>query len=237
MVIDRAAYTVADQERMARAANYVAWQRRLVHSDLGQRVLEVGCGVGNFTGSLLDREAVVAVDVEPRCIARLKRRYAGRRNLHAFVCDVLSPEFRDLARFEPDSCVCLNVLEHTADDRAALAAMAAVVRPGGAIVLIVPAFQSLYGPIDRNLGHFRRYSRGAMSRLADRAGLRLRKAHYSNFIGFFGWWMNARVWKLEAQSAQQIEVFDRFLVPVASAVERLLPPPFGQSLVAVLERP
>jgi hypothetical protein len=133
--------------------------------------------------------------------------------------------------------VCLNVLEHTADDRAALAAMAAVVRPGGAIVLIVPAFQSLYGPIDRNLGHFRRYSRGAMSRLADRAGLRLRKAHYSNFIGFFGWWMNARVWKLEAQSAQQIEVFDRFLVPVASAVERLLPPPFGQSLVAVLERP
>ncbi len=237
MAVDRAAYTVADQERMARAANYLAWQSRLVRRDLGRRVLEVGCGVGNFTGTLLDREAVIAVDVEPSCIARLKRRYAGHRNLHAFVCDVLGPEFRALARFEPDSCVCLNVLEHTPDDCLALAQMGAVVRPGGAIVLMVPAFPSLYGPIDRNLGHFRRYSRAAIARLAQRAGLRLRRVRYSNFIGFFGWWMNARVWKLEAQSARQIEVFDRYLVPIASAVEEIVPPPFGQSLVAVLELP
>jgi SAM-dependent methyltransferase len=236
MAIDQAAYTVADQERMARAGNYVAWQSRLVHRELGQRVLEVGCGLGNFTGTLLDREAVIAVDMEPRCIERLRRRYAGRHNLHAFVCDVLSPGFRDLARFRPDSCVCLNVLEHTADDRAALAAMASVVQPGGAIVLIVPAFQSLYGPIDRNLGHFRRYSRGALHSLAGRVGLRLRRAHYSNCIGFFGWWMNARLLKREAQSEHQIAVFDRYVVPVASAVEKLVPPPFGQSLVAVLER-
>jgi SAM-dependent methyltransferase len=235
--LDHAAYTVEDQERMARAANYVAWQARLVHRELGRRVLEVGCGVGNFTGTLLDREAVIAVDIEPACIARLKQRYGGSPNLHTFVCDVASLEFRDLARFEPDSCVCLNVLEHTEDDLAALEAMASVLAPGGRIVLIVPAFQALYGPIDRNLGHFRRYNRGLLGRLASRAGLRLRKAHYSNCLGFFGWWTNARVLKREAQSAHQIEVFDRFLVPVISAVEAVVAPPFGQSIVAVLERP
>ena len=233
----QAAYTVEDQERMARAANYLAWQRRLVHRELGRRVLEVGCGVGNFTGTLLDREAVIAVDVEARCIARLERRYPGRPNLHPVVCDVLSRDFPALARFRPDSCVCLNVLEHIADDRAALAAMRSVLVPGGGIVLIVPAFQALYGPIDRNLGHVRRYSRGTLHSLAERAGLRLRKAHYSNCAGFFGWWMNARVLKLEAQSVRQIEVFDRFVVPVASAVEAVVQPPFGQSLVAVLDRP
>jgi SAM-dependent methyltransferase len=235
--VNHAAYTVADQERMARAANYVAWQARLVHGELGRRVLEVGCGVGNFTGTLLDREAVIAVDVQPECVERLKERYDGSPNLHAFVCDVAGPEFRDLARFRPDSCVCLNVLEHTRDDRSALEAMASVLAPGGRIVLIVPAFQSLYGPIDRNLGHFRRYSRGALRRLAHGAGLRVRKLRYSNCLGFFGWWVNAHVLKREEQSEHQIEVFDRYLVPVISALEAAVPPPFGQSIVAVLERP
>jgi SAM-dependent methyltransferase len=234
--VDRAAYTLEDQDRMSRAGNYFAWQNCLVRKELGRRVLEVGCGLGNFTGSLLDRDAVIAVDVEPECIDRLKRRYAGRDNVHAVVCDVLDPEFHEVIRFRPDSCVCLNVLEHIEDDAAALRAMASVIVPGGVIVLLLPAFPSLYGPIDKNLGHHRRYSRGGLRELAARTGLRVRKAHYSNFAGFFGWWMNAHVLKREAQSERQIEVFDRYVVPVLSAVERVAHAPFGQSLFAVLER-
>ena len=61
---------------MAQAANYFAWQSRLVAPELGQRVIEVGCGIGNFTGTLLDREAVLAVDVDPACIERLRERYS-----------------------------------------------------------------------------------------------------------------------------------------------------------------
>ena len=235
--VDRTSYTLEDQGRMKGAEKYFAWQSRLVRKELGRRVLEVGCGLGNFTGTLLDRDAVIAVDIEPKCIQRLKQRYANRDNLHAFVCDVGAPEFRDLARLRPDSCVCLNVLEHIEDDGAALQAMASVLVPGGVIVLMVPAFHALYGPIDKNLGHHRRYSRGSLRRLAGRVGLRVRKIHYSNCIGFFGWWTNAHILKREAQSERQIEVFDRYLVPVISGVERLARPPFGQSLVAVLERP
>jgi 2-polyprenyl-3-methyl-5-hydroxy-6-metoxy-1,4-benzoquinol methylase len=161
-------YTITDQERMAHAANYFAWQGRLVAPELGQRVIEVGCGIGNFTGMLLDREIVLAVDVDPACIERLQQRYSNRPNLHAFVCEPSSGAFADLARFHPDSCVCLNVLEHIEDDQRALAAMASVLVPGGAIVLLVPAFQALYGPIDRNLSHHRRYSRNALAGLAHR---------------------------------------------------------------------
>ena len=233
----RASYTVEDQDRMTRAETYFAWQSRLVRAELGQRVVEVGCGLGNFTGALLDRELVVAVDVEPECVERLRLRYGERGNLRAMVCDVLSPEFRELKRLRPDSCVCLNVLEHIADDAAALRAMASVLAPGGAIVLLVPAFPALYGPIDRHLGHCRRYTRRGLGELAKRSGLRVRKAHYSNFAGFFGWWVNAHVLKREAQSERQIEIFDRYMVPWIAALEQRVKPPFGQSLVAVLERP
>ena len=230
-------YMLADLERMARATNYIAWQGRLVLPELGQRVIEVGCGIGNFTGMLLDREMVLAIDVAPACIERLRERYSDRPNLHAFVCEPDSAAFAALARWRPDSCVCLNVLEHIEDDGRALEAMASVLVPGGAIVLLVPAFHALFGPIDRNLRHYRRYGRHMLAGIARRAGLRIEKLRYVNAIGFFGWWMNARVFRREAQSAAQIAVFDRWIVPWISRLEAMAPPPFGQSLFAVLRKP
>src|ERR1700687_5970213 len=120
------AYILEDQERMTKARNYLAWQGRLVKRELGQRVVEAGCGLGNFTGMLLDRDVVIALDVEPGCIERLKARYPNQKNLHAFVGDAGGPEFSALARFQPDSCVCLNVLEHIEDDVGALRGTAAI---------------------------------------------------------------------------------------------------------------
>jgi SAM-dependent methyltransferase len=235
--VNQSTYILEDQDRMSAATNYNAWQSRLVRGELGRRVVEVGCGVGNFTGALLECEAVLAVDRDPECIARLQQRYAGRPNLQALVCDVLASEFRELARFRPDCCISLNVLEHIEEDGAALRAMGSVLRPGGVVVLMVPAFAALYGPIDRNLGHFRRYRRDSLRRLAEQAGFGIRKLQYWNFAGYFGWWVNARVLKREVQSEGQIRMFDRYLVPLMSAMERVAQPPFGQSLLAVLEKP
>ncbi len=237
--MDTSTYTIADQERMAHAKNYFAWQSRLVAPELGRRVVEVGCGLGNFTRTLLDREAVIALDVERDCIERLVERYPNRPNLHAFVCDAGSDEFAGLARFRPDSCVCLNVLEHIADDRKALAAMASILAPGGAIVLLAPAFQALYGPIDWNLGHYRRYSRASISRASPKQPMLNAhcKLHYVNFAGFFGWWLNSHVFRREAQSEGQIQVFDGAWISDPVAVRGLARPPFGQSLFAVLRKP
>jgi len=223
---------------MSRAKNYFAWQSRLVLPELGRRVIEIGCGIGNFTQRLLTRESVVAIDIEAGCIERLRERYPNQPNLHAFVREA-GAGLADLKAFHPDSIVCLNVLEHIADDVTALRNMASLLThglpPGGVIVLIVPAFQSLYGPIDRNLGHHRRYSRQSMTGIAANAGLKVRRMHYINFPGFFGWWINAHILRRQAQSAAQIELFDRFIVPLISRVESLIHPPFGQSLFCVLE--
>jgi SAM-dependent methyltransferase len=229
-------FTLEDQRQMTRAKNYFAWQSRLVLREVGQRVVEVGCGIGNLTGLLLDRELVVALDPEAACVDRLRERYGPRENLQALVCDTEGPEFLELARLRPDSCVCVNVLEHIERDDAALRAMASILAPGGVIVLLVPAFEALYGPIDRNLGHYRRYRRGGLARMAEQAGLHVRKAHYVNSIGLAGWWVNAHVLKREAQSDAQIAVFDRLVAPLLERVEAAIPPPFGQSLLAVFRK-
>jgi 2-polyprenyl-3-methyl-5-hydroxy-6-metoxy-1,4-benzoquinol methylase len=230
-------YTVADQRRMSRAKNYFAWQGRLVKREIGQRVIEVGSGLGNFTGMLLDREAVLAVDKEETCIELLRQRYSDRENLQLLKFDIAHEDFSTVQRFRPDSCICLNVLEHVRDDLAALRNMRSSLIASGVIVLIVPAFQSLYGPIDRNLGHHRRYTRSSMTRLAASAGLRVKKCHYMNAVGFFGWWANSHLFKKESQSERQIGVFDQYVVPIQSKLEQWLAPPFGQSLFVVLQKP
>jgi hypothetical protein len=114
--------------------------------------------------------------------------------------------------------------------------MGAVLPGGGVVVLLLPAFPGLYGPIDRNLGHYRRYTGRSVARLAAEAGLKLQNLRYMNAAGFFGWWANARIFRREAQSARQIAVFDRLIVPLMSRIESILPPPFGQSLIAVLKK-
>jgi SAM-dependent methyltransferase len=230
-------WKLEDLERMTRARNYFAWLHRVVSRELGGRVVEVGCGVGNFTATLLDREAVIAVDNDEDCLARVRDRFHDQPNVHVFSGDVGDGAFLEVARFQPDSCVCLNTLEHVEDDTQALRNMAAVLAPRGVVVLLVPAFPALYGPIDRNLEHWRRYRRRDLGRLADAAGLRLRWVRYMNTAGFFGWWMNARILRRDTQSAGQIAFFDRFIVPLMSRVESAIPPPFGQSLLAVMEKP
>ncbi|MDR3719250.1 MAG: class I SAM-dependent methyltransferase [Bryobacteraceae bacterium] len=232
-----AAYTVRDQELMQLARHYFDWQAELVRAVVGRRPVEIGCGLGNFTAHLLDRDLVIATDIEQACTERLALRFPGAPNLVVHTLNVLSPEFASLRRYEPDSVVCLNVLEHVEDDALALRHMYQVLPDGGVVVLLVPAFESLYGPIDRLLGHYRRYSKSSMRQLAGRSGFKVKTLRFMNSVGFFGWWFNARVRKAAGQSEDQIRLFDRYVVPAMRRIEAVVPPPFGQSLFAVLTKP
>ena len=109
-------YVLRDQERMKAAQRYFAWQARIARRELGRRVVEVGCGVGNFTRHLLDRELVVAMDVEAECVAQLVRNLEAPANLMARQMDVVDPAFVELREHGIDSIVCMNVLEHVRDD-------------------------------------------------------------------------------------------------------------------------
>lgn len=235
-------YTLQDQKLMAQANNYFAWQCRLVTGELGRRVVEIGCGIGNFTRMLLDRDAVLALDMEPECVARVQERFGDHGNLRVIAGDWGGDDWERqmlplMTAFQPDSCVCLNVLEHIAEDREALRRMASILPKGGVIVLLVPAFPVLYGPIDKLLGHYRRYTRESIRALAASVHMRVDKLDYMNAIGFFGWWVNAHIFRREVQSEGQIGFFDRYIVPVSSRIESRVKPPFGQSILAVLRKP
>ncbi len=229
-------YTVADQQRMTKAKRYFDWQSDLSKAQLGRRILEVGCGLGNFTERLLDRELVVGIDIDPHCIQHHRTRFAGQPQIRSRVLDALDPAFLELRHERIDSIVCLNVLEHIEQDQTVLERMQQVLPSGGRVVLMIPAFMALYGPIDHHLGHYRRYTRASLIETAARAGLRPRDIRYMNTAGFFGWWLNSKMGR-QQQSEAQIATFDNYVVPVMARVEGWVRPPFGQSLFAVLEKP
>jgi len=229
-------YTIADQQRMQAAQRYFQWQARLAEAELGARVLEVGCGVGNFSEHLQYRQQVVGIDVDENCVARWKERFANRGHYSGFLLNAESPEFRELKRYAIDSIVCVNVLEHIDNHELVLRQMWDVLPTGGRVVLMVPAFEALYGEIDARLGHYRRYTRASLAAIAESAGFGIRRLKYMNFVGFFGWWANAKIFKRSEHSELQIALFDSCIVPVQSRLEHWISPPVGQSLIATLEK-
>ena len=221
-------------EIMAAAPRYNAWQYERIAPYLGKRVLEVGSGIGNISGHIVahDRELVVLTDTDEWYRERLRSRFEGRPEVA--VASLTLPDDEAPLRFashDLDTVVALNVVEHIPDDVGALRTMGRMVRRGGQVVVLVPALEVLFGSLDRELQHQRRYTPRTLRSAMESAGLRVNALHWFNRVGTVGWWWNARVRQADRIPVGQLRAFDT-LVPLLR-LERYLPVPFGQSLVAV----
>jgi SAM-dependent methyltransferase len=212
-----------------------AWLFEEVAPYLGERVLEVGCGVGNFAQHLMGRALYAGIDVSHESVRSFNETYGTFPNAFALELDVCTPKLLELAHLGFDTVFSLNVLEHIADDRAALQNIGRVLRPGGMLVLVVPAHNWLYGSMDRSIGHHRRYDKRKMSNLLGATGFRCVAQKYINALGAVGWYVNGRILERETPPSQQLRVFNK-VVPLLKLVERIVPVPFGISLLAVAER-
>src|SRR5437763_4776870 len=224
---------VADLEVMAAANNYRNWMYRRIAPYTGARILEVGAGIGNFTELLLDRELVVATDKFEMCVNYLQRRLGAQLKAAPMQLDLADPPTSALRPYNFDTIICMNVLEHVEDDVRALKFMHEVLVADGRAIILVPAFQFLYGTVDRAIEHHRRYTRKTLLPKMQDAGFEISTAFYMNVIGIPAWFWNNRIMRIEEENSSQIDVFDRYIAPWAERIERLVPPPFGLSLIAI----
>jgi SAM-dependent methyltransferase len=144
-------------------------RRRVLHAELDRvalgsdaRILDAGCGSGRMLDELSLRGRVIGVDDNANAVAATRRRgHAARR------CAVERMPFAD-ASF--DLVTCLDVIEHTPDDRLTLHELRRVTRPGGTLVVTVPAYQALWSAHDVVNGHYRRYRMSGLRAAAQEAG-------------------------------------------------------------------
>lgn len=204
----------------------------------GKRVLDLGCGTGAVLKEISTWGEPVGLDRSELALRYAKERFGSRLVLgDGTALPFASAEF--------DACVVLDVFEHIEDDIAAMGECARVLKPGGVLVLSVPAFKSLFGPHDVALHHFRRYRRSEVTERLRSVGLEPVKASYGVFFLFplvvlSRWLDKFRRGPAEARLPKVPDWLNRFLIGLCrfeSSVIEAVSLPWGSSVVAVARKP
>lgn len=154
-----------------------AFRRALDRGSGGHDILDLGVGSGIMLDRICDLGPAVGLDISLECA-----RFCHRKGHRAVV--VGSAEEVPLAADSFDAVIMADVLEHCADEAAVLAELRRVLRPGGILLITVPALRLLWSHHDVAIGHYRRYRRGALVRLLNRSGFEVRSSSYFNCLLF-----------------------------------------------------
>ena len=222
-------------QSMRRAKGLNRWILQQFRPFLGDRVLEAGCGIGNFTELLLDRRRLLCVDNDPLYVEMLNWRLGHLENVRTLKFDLADAgAYIQLKDEKVDTIVCLNVLEHIKADEDVLKAYFDLLEPGGHAVILVPAHMWLYGPCDEAIGHERRYTQTELHTKMQRAGFEVVQMGEFNRLGVPGWWVNKKLGRRDI-NPRQMRLFE-WLLPVAKAAEAMKLGP-GLSLIGVGRKP
>jgi SAM-dependent methyltransferase len=176
MSADERDYTGVDNlEAMAGAHNYNDFLLRLVRSGAapGSRTVDFGAGVGTFADRLRNDFDITCVEADPGLQGTMRAKGLA-----------VASDLGELGEGTIDYVYSLNVLEHIEDDLGVLRDWWTVLRPGGTVLVYVPAFRVLYGPMDSKVGHVRRYSRVELRTVLDRAGFLVERLEYADSLGY-----------------------------------------------------
>jgi 2-polyprenyl-3-methyl-5-hydroxy-6-metoxy-1,4-benzoquinol methylase len=217
-------------ESLTSARNYNDWIASIAYPYLGDDALEIGSGIGEHGTRWLDLglQRVTLSDASPEMMDMLERRYGSDARVALKSVDLTVP-----ASAEHSAVVAFNVLEHVADDVAALRNAARLVRPGGRVVMFVPAFSWAMSRFDRAIGHYRRYTVPMLERRFEAAGLALVESRYVNAPGLAAWAVGMRLLRLTPREGPVLRAWDRIVIPPTRALESRIKPPFGQSVFGV----
>jgi SAM-dependent methyltransferase len=177
---------------------------------LGDQVLELGAGIGNFTGRLMSRRLhYVAAERDPLYLHALHNRFFRTPSVSVRSMDPERAEDYTALRESFDTVVCLNVIEYAENPEIVLRGANSVLAPGGSLVLLVPQGEALYGSLDRTLGHRRRFQATQLTRLLEMCGFAVERSLQLNKISTLAWWVNSRVLSSRHISKPTLKIFDK----------------------------
>jgi len=203
------------------------------------RILEVGSGIGNISSFFLDNGYNLCLsDIRENYCGFLEEKFAEHPHLIDIIrLDLVEPLFDQvyaswLGSF--DTLYALNVIEHIEDDILALSNCKKLLRPGGRLIILVPAYQVLYNNFDKNLHHYRRYTRQSLKKVFQANEIPVLADFHFNCIGIMGWFLSGKLMQKDTIPSGQMKLYDQ-LVPVFRIVDKMLFNQLGLSVIVVGE--
>jgi 2-polyprenyl-3-methyl-5-hydroxy-6-metoxy-1,4-benzoquinol methylase len=202
----------ASLDALSVARRFNRWMADTIAPFAGNRVLEIGAGIGNLTRNLCQkRKLYVATDVDHEYLEQLSKRFQHRPAVHVRRLNAEDPREYSEYREQFDTVICLNVLEHLKDDRAVLHSIGGVLQPGGTLILLVPNDPAAFGTLDEAIGHYRRYTREGLATLLAQCGFDLVQMIPFNRVSWPGWRFTGQVLKARTLSQMGMRLFDRMV--------------------------
>lgn len=219
---------------------YSKWIYHMYEKYIGKEVLDIGGGVGTAISFYIDKaERVVATELFENQVNIMNKRFENYQYFKAIQADIMKDDFSAYDKF--DTIILINVLEHIEDDRKALANMKKLLKDSGTIIICVPAMPGLYCYMDKNVGHYRRYTKGELRVKAKRAELQVIEDKYMNFMGILPYWIKGKLKRDNGGSfSTSIDEGESKLYSIATSIlepiERVIKPPIGISEFIILTK-
>ncbi len=216
-------------EAMKQATRYNDFLINLIRKySLGQQVLDHGAGAGTFAIPI-SKSGMQVLCMEPDDSLRAELADSGL---------AVAASLEEIPNGSVDYAYTLNVLEHIEDDHAAIHELHRCLKPGGRLLVYVPAFQILYSQMDTHVGHFRRYRRKPLRKLLRETGFEVGAAYYVDSLGFLA----TLIYKLVGNrsgsvSPGSVAFYDSLIFPLSRIVDFLGLGSFGKNLTIVAAKP
>jgi SAM-dependent methyltransferase len=228
-------YTGTELDALSAAKNYYSMLVGRFAPHVGERVVEVGAGVGTFGEYVLSAtrlRELLLIEPADNNFPVLAQRFADDsrvRAVHGYLEDLA-------AAASADTIVAVNVLEHVPDDAKFLDDAWRILEADGKLLLFVPALPFLFGTLDEAFEHHRRYTRMVLASRLVTAGFEILDLRYVNLPGVLSWFIAGRVLRKRTITLRDARLYDRWITPTTSWIERRWSPPLGQSLFAVARK-
>ncbi|HEU4748019.1 MAG TPA: class I SAM-dependent methyltransferase [Gemmatimonadaceae bacterium] len=228
-------YSGTELEAVAEAKNYYNWIIDSFAGRIGSRAVEAGAGIGTVSSLILQRanpRQLTLIEPDASNAAALRQRF--HTDARVIIHQGYLEQFA--ASLDADSVVAVNVLEHVERDADFLRAAHDAVRPGGSLLLLVPALPAIFGSLDRAFDHFRRYTRSGLAKQLQSSGFEIETLHYLNILGVAAWFASGRIMRRTTLGRGQVRFYDRYVIPTLREIETRFHPPIGQSLLAIARK-
>lgn len=229
-------YEGSDLEALSTLRRYREWIMARFGPYLNGDALEVGAGIGNMTDHVIPFVSSLKL-AEPslNLIEKLRVRFTGASNM-VIVQEDFQSTVKSTADKSFDSIIMVNVLEHIEDDATALSECHRILRPGGALLILVPALPFLFSKLDQIHGHFRRYKKTELAKGVRNAGLEIQEIRYFDFLGMVPWWLLNTIGGATEFNPRLVRIYDAVFVPITRTLESIVTPPAGKNIIVIAKR-